>query len=801
MRRSATAAWAVALLLALPAASRADARGWTPIGPPAALNDIVIADDGSLYGTVDAQGDGHPIEAAGTYGANATLWRSTDHGQTWNAVYRAPAGVRMAVIDSSPADSASVYVSIDAPKETNRYLVERVDARMGNAVVLPAGRLQGIDAAGTAYLLSPIDSDYAEYTMIRCAATAATCESAPTMRNLGYALVDRKSVGLLVSAAPWTRLNSLEPGPLWISNDGGRTWATGATLPGGIPSMAFAGPAPRTLYALGLDGPNLVSVSHDAGLTWSPSHPVDPAGGLIIGTQPAVVLRGTDTYELISTDEGASYRKLDLPYPPTTVAIDPTDAGHLVLYGGDQTEQTVDGGRTWSEIADPRFGTVPLTYGLTAGAGHDIYSLDSRSSIWLSHDTGATWSRSPRPPQEGRRQILVSRDDPGTAYVYAQVGTTASELRTRDGGQTWQTLTMPPYTGIRAIQPGDPARLFSTRTAYDSSDAGTTWTPAPAGEMCMFAIAADPASPTGLRLGCDGWTGYDVHRALDAKHLPDADGLFGSPDRPGAFAVATGSLLGDVQSDWSWSPLLAPTDGFGPAAPDALALTAWPARGGTTFLARSSTGTLWARRGTGRWWRLQHAGSDLLLYTLLDATHAIVRETSGSGTTAVIDLAHPDIQPPQIQTQDGALTCAVPWSPVDVATSAYAWLRDGGVLRGAKGAVRALSRFDRGHDLTCRATARTAWGSTTLAAVAVRVAGARIAPPRPRLKGTARVGARLRCSGGVRVDWLRDGRLVGGTHARRYLVRVRDAGRAIACEVQLSDGTVTRSRSVQIGRS
>jgi hypothetical protein len=794
------AAVCVAVLLMLPVASRADTPAWTPIGPPAALNDIVFAADGSMYGTVDAEGDGHPIAAAGTYGANAALWRSTDRGHTWSAAYRGPAGVRMAVLDSSPADPASVYVSIDAPTESNRFLVERVDARTGTAIVLPPGRLLGIDAAGTAYLLSPIYRDYSEYTMIRCAATAATCVSAPTLRSLGDAIVDRKSVGLLISAAPDARPNYLEPGPLWISNDGGAAWAAGATLPDPTPALAFGGPAPRTLYSLERGGQNLISVSHDAGLTWSPPHPVDPAGGVIVGALPAVVLRGTDTYELISADEGATFRKLDLPYPPTTVAIDPTDGDHLVLYGGDQTEQTLDGGRTWGEIADARFGTVPLTRDLTAGAGHDIYSLDSRYSIWYSHDTGATWTRSQRPPSEGRKLVAVSRDDPSTAYVYAQVVTTGSELRTRDGGRTWQTLALPPFTSIRTIQPGDPVRLFTASTVYDSSDGGTTWTPAPAGETCTFEVAADPASPTGLRLGCDGWTGYDIHRPLDAKHLPDADGLFGSPDQPGAFAVATSDLLGDVQSDWSWSPLLAPTDGFGPAPPYASDLAAWPARGGTTFLARDATG-LWARRGTGRWWLLRHAGNGLLLYTLLDATHAIVRETSGSGTTAVIDLAHPDVQPPQLQGQGQTLTCVVPWNAVDAATSAYAWLRDGVILRGATGPVRTLSRFDRGHALTCRATARTAWGSTTLAAAAVPVAGARIAPPRPRLRGTARVGARLRCSGGIRVDWLRDGRLVGGTHARRYLVRVRDAGRAIACAAELTDGTVTRSRTVHVRRS
>ncbi len=801
MRRAAAVA-CVAALLVLPGSSQAGTPAYAPIGPPATLNDVVFAADGSMYGTVDAEGEGHPVKAQGAYGPRATLWRSTDHGRTWNAVYEGPPGVRMAVLDSSPADPSSVYVSVEAPGEPNRYLVERIDARTGSALVLPPARLQGIDAAGTAYLLTPINRDYGVYTIYRCAATAATCETVSTLRNLGYALVDPKSVGLLVSAAPLTRANSLQPGPLLISNDGGSTWTAGAILPGTTPNLAFAGTSARTLYAVGRDGADLVSVSHDAGLTWSPSHAVSPEGGVIVGAQPAVALRGGDTTVLISSDEGASFRLVQFPYPAMHVRVDPTDGAHMVIDGGDETQQTWNAGREWSDVADSHFGVVPLTNGLTGGAGRLIYSLDSRYSIWSSHDMGATWTLSQRPPAEGRRQIVVSRDDPRTAYVFAATGTTSGELRTRDGGRTWQPLTMPPFSAVRAIQPGDPGHLFSTtRTTFDSRDAGTTWTPAPPGETCTFSVIADPTSPTGQRLRCDGWSAYDIHRALDARQLPDADGLFGSPDQPGSFALAVESLLGDVQQDWSWSSLLAPTAGFGPAPPDATALAAWPARGGTTFYARSSpTGTTWARRGTGRWWRLQHSGRDLVLYTPLDATHAIVAPTTGDGTAAVIDLAHPDVGQPEIQNDGRTLTCVVPWSPTDAVTSAYAWLRDGSVLRAATRLQRAISRFDHGRDLSCRATARNAWGSTTVASThAVRVPGARKPLPRPHIQGSARVGARIRCRG-IRVDWLRDGRPIPHAHAHSYLVRAADLRHAISCEEPLADGTLVRSRSARVAR-
>ena len=225
--------------------------------------------------------------------------------------------------------------------------------------MLPPGRLLGIDAAGTAYLLSPDrprlrgvhdDPLRGHRGDVRLGAHAPQPRRRDRRPEIGGAA--RLSCPRGRAELPRTR-PALDQQRRW-GDLGDRRDASGRD-----PALAFGGPAPRTLYSLGRDGQNLISVSHDAGLTWSPPHPVDPAGGVIVGTQPAVVLRGTDTYELISTDEGASFRKLDLPYPPTAVAIDPTDGDHLVLYGGDQTEQTLDGGRTWSEIADARFGTVP----------------------------------------------------------------------------------------------------------------------------------------------------------------------------------------------------------------------------------------------------------------------------------------------------------------------------------------------------------------------------------------------------------------------------------------------------------
>jgi hypothetical protein len=257
-------------------------------------------------------------------------------------------------------------------------------------------------------------------------------------------------------------------------------------------------------------------------------------------------------------------------------------------------------------------------------------------------------------------------------------------------------------------------------------------------------------------------------------------------------------VLGDVGPGGAFAQLLGPTDIFGPAAsPAGSAEGAWPAKVGTTFYAVDQlTGVMWVRRAGGRWWRLQHSGSGLGLVTILDATHALVDSPAGA---AVLDLAQPAVEPPQIQKQPGGLTCVVPWSRADADTTAYAWLRDGIVLRGATRLQYQATALDRGHDLACRATATTSFGSTeATSTLAYTVPGAPVAPPAPHLTGAPRVGSTLTCSARTAVTWLRAGRVVTGLHGRSYRVRALDRGAAIACRTLLADGTVVTSPEARI---
>ena len=771
--------------LAAPAPSLAGGPAYTPIGPPATLNTFVFGADGTVYATVDTASTAVRPEPQGA------LWRSGDGGRTWSSRYRARSGARFVVLAVSPADANAVYASETLPKQ--QAVIERIDAVTGRVIPLPMSRLFGVDAAGTAYGLGS--------ALVRCPRGADACNAVPLPSFGQYTIVDPKSVGVLVSHSSSDTAGDF----IQTSSDGGATWTQGAPLSriyfgkcDAACPLAFAGPEPRTLYgALGE-----IVISHDAGLTWSQHTPRPINGGLTVGSSPAVVLFNNGPTMLFTSD-GVNLRSVNIPSP--VLAVDPNDANHFFLQGdylqgAYPNRESWDGGQSWSDLLDKRFGTLPFGNAEVAGAGTHLYAAIGYA-LWSSDDSGATWRRTSLTAGTIFNRILVSRDDPLTAYAWtADTTNDVTELRTRDGGRNWQPLVIPDNGGVQWLAPGDPLHIFSSGGApSESSDGGATWTYVAHGEQCTFTAVADATSPTGQRLLCDGWRSYDPLRPLAAGPLPYAQGLRGSPDAPGAYAILGDKLLGDAQNDWSWTSLLGATGGIGPGE-NAVAIDAWPTRNGTTFIAEDLKG-YWVRRGTGRWWRLQAFGAGLAPTALLDSSHLVVRPAGPLAQPAVLDLSIPAVAPPAVQPSAGGLTCAVAWRPEDAEAAAYAWRRDGTALRGATSAQYRLGALDAGHEFTCEVTARNGWGSVVLASpLAYLAPGVRAQPARPRLTGKPRVGALLRCSAGARLTWFRDGRAVSGRHGRTYLVRARDAGHAIACQTRLADGKRLRSPGLRIAR-
>ena len=777
LRRIAVAVCATACL-ALPATSRADTPGFTLIGPPATLNTIVFASDGTVYGTPDAQNSSHHINPP------AALWRSTDHGRTWSAVYRPPSGSTVVALAAS---SSAAYVLGGLPGQSEH--VERIDIATGKVVPLALQQPIAIDAAGTAYSASGDLSP----TLTRCPATADTCDVLPMPAGQQARLtVDPLSAGVMATAT-----SSAAGGAVYRSTDGGATWTRGGHVDCAAHCpMGFAGPAAQTLY---VEDVYDFKVSHDAGLTFT-SHAQQTVGGsgVIVGSQPASLLSFTSSGGgrfARALDEGASFQAVALP--GGFAVMDPSDANHFFFQSDEGEVQTSDSGLSYTNVASRQFGITDLASAIMAGSGREIYAGATGSAIWHSDDLGATWTRTPTPVGGGDIPILVSRDDPRVAYT---AGNAAPAMRTADGGAHWDL--MPQSRAIVGIEPGDPRHLFASGSdgISESLDGGGTWSAAPPSSGCTLVAGSDG------RVGCAGGAAL---APLTSAPPPFALGLYGSPDEPGAYAVASAGLLGDVSGDWNLSASLAPTGAFGPAPGRFTAgLAAWPTRAGTTFYGYDGAlDTTWVRRGSGRWWRFQVAGNPLFLLEPLDATHALGWEMHTTANPnvpealAVIDLTHPAVSAPTVHLGPTGLTCVVPWSPSDAETSSYAWLRDGTVVRGADASLFPLRPADRGHELTCRATARTDFGTTALVSGnSYDDPGLRLAA-NVRLTGSARFGTLLRCSAATPVTWLRNGRSVVRRHARTYLVGPADEGHVLACRGAAPNGTIARSPALHVPKA
>ncbi len=700
MRRLRALAWMI-ITLALPAAAHAgDTPGYTPIGPPATLNDIVFAGDGTIYGTTD------PSEL--TLSLNpAVLWRSTDHGSTWKAAYRLPTGWHIDLYQVSPADSSVVYASVTPAPRGSGGQINRIDVRSGRAVPLSLRSWLGVDGGGTAYGAMR-DKDGAT-RIVRCRRRADACDSVPfpafqTPPGLNPLLVDPSAAGVLVAFS--RVLNSPLGWVAEVSSDSGATWTQGAATT--CCNVRFGGPGARTLYSLSA---GMLSVSPDAGLSWATTQAV-PQGALVVGAQPAATFGGAPADPITFLGEGG--RTVSPPISGQLI-VDPTDADRMVVVRGDETRISADGGRTWLEVSDTRFGVAALDRQRIAGSGSYLYAV-GRESIWFSHDRGATWQRTERPIGTADGRLIVSRDDPRVAY--------GDTIRTLDGGVTWQAITPSGAGLVNWIAPGDPLHLFAIANyVSESVDGGLTWSESPQAHWCVLETTPDPASPTGSRLRCNGfWMASDPLRPLPSP-VPYVPGLVAAPDFPGTYAVAlprgvAGSsrapLLGELTSDWSWASLLGQTGSIGPSA-TADVVTAWPAAGGTTFYAwDEGTSTSWVRRGAGRWWRLQVAGRSVMVFAALDATHALVGTPAQYGERGVVDLTQPSLAAPLVQPAAGGLACVVLWSAADAETTGYAWLRDGAPIAGASGATYSPAASDAGHTLGCRVTARTDFGSSTV---------------------------------------------------------------------------------------
>ncbi|MDQ6892914.1 MAG: hypothetical protein M3167_09580 [Acidobacteriota bacterium] len=204
------------------------------------------------------------------------------------------------------------------------------------------------------------------------------------------------------------------PNAVFRSDDGGVHWATSTGLPAGpVPFLSNSNRAfaadPRdaqTIYVGTGGGRGLmgsISVSRDAGRTWTDAHPSVPFGSVL------------------------------------ALAADAASRGTVWAATIQGTWRSQDSGTTWSLLGpQPRFFASYLA--VDPGSPTTLFASGSpnnqETGVWRSIDSGASWSRIDLGRGAGGGPIAVDQ-----ASHTLLVGGTGTVSRTSDSGATWIQLS------------------------------------------------------------------------------------------------------------------------------------------------------------------------------------------------------------------------------------------------------------------------------------------------------------------------------------------------------------------------
>jgi photosystem II stability/assembly factor-like uncharacterized protein len=235
--------------------------------------------------------------------------------------------------------------------------------------------------------------------------------------------------------------------------------------------------------------------------------PTDP-DTIFAGTRPALLFRSRDggrRWQQLRVDMVEECPNVGVPRV-TALAVDPSD--HRIIWAGvevDGVRRSLDGGETWTRIAgglnDPDIHDVAAR---PTGNGKTVLTSTPRE-IFVSGDKGESWQGLGVGQHFGLpycRGLALKVDDPETVFVATgdgAAGTTGAIQRSRDGGKTWQRLTLPDM-------PNSPIWAFATHAAdpglivacshygelYTSLDAGDSWRKLPREFTEIRALAWTP---------------------------------------------------------------------------------------------------------------------------------------------------------------------------------------------------------------------------------------------------------------------------------------------------------------------
>ncbi len=339
------------------------------------------------------------------------VYRTTDGGQNWTAIWRGDNLARYVWID--PRDSNVIYIS------TAIFDREAANSNPEGGIPGGVGIVKSTDGGQT------------------WAAANVGLENL----YVGTLFMHPENPDILLAGVG--NIQYPEGGGVYISADAGATWQH-VLRDGIIESVEFAISDPTIAYA-GSEG--AIYRSEDGGFTWQRM----TGSSEEWGWGPPGVRAGF----------------------PIDFQVDPRDANRLFAnnYGGGNFLST-DGGRTWEVASQGYTGAQVRDIAVDPTDGNRVFAA-ARSGIFESTDGGNQWTGRSYPPASALEWYVVAIDPTDAQHILAANNWNGTILRSMNGGDAWTSVTQHLGHGKswRAIvfAPSEPTTVYAGTSAFHSA--------------------------------------------------------------------------------------------------------------------------------------------------------------------------------------------------------------------------------------------------------------------------------------------------------------------------------------------